>query len=230
VLLQTQSIFHQAALNFLGQAADPSQLIGESYDEQKMIPLHQARGEKYNLMDMYFNKMMLCCFFHRYPEGLAAADASRELLQNILATYTFAAYPFYDSLLALGHLPKATAKERVTLLRRVAANQKKLKKWSQHATANLLHKYLIVEAERLRLKGKLYLSVPFYDRAIALAREHEFFNEEGLACELAAIAHFHHKRADIGFQYLKDARYAYLKWGAQAKVEDIDRKWGAQGS
>jgi hypothetical protein len=51
---------------------------------------------------------------------------------------------------------------------------------------NFLHKYYLVEAERHRVLGNIVEAMELYDRAITLAKEHEYINEEALANELAA--------------------------------------------
>jgi PAS domain S-box-containing protein len=60
-------------------------------------------------------------------------------------------------------------------------------------------------------------------RAIQAAREQGFIQNEGLANELAArfyAARGFHKIADV---YLRDARYCYLRWGAEGKVRQLEQ-------
>ena len=89
---------------------------------------------------------------------------------------------------------------------------------------NYLHKFYLVEAERARVLGNESEAREYYDQAIDLAREHGYVNEEALANELAAKFYLALGRVRIASHYLRDAHYAYLQWGALAKVKDLETR------
>src|SRR6202790_5080715 len=62
-----------------------------------------------------------------------------------------------------------------------------------------------------------------YEQAIRSAHTNGFVNNEALANELAA--HFYAARGleKIAHAYLQDARYGYLRWGANGKVRQLDQ-------
>lgn len=66
------------------------------------------------------------------------------------------------------------------------------------------------------------MAIDYYKKAIALAKEHEYINEEALAHELVAKFYLALSQDKIAQVYMKDARYCYLRWGAKAKVNDLD--------
>ena len=90
---------------------------------------------------------------------------------------------------------------------------------------NYLHKFHLVEAERCRVLNQNGEAREHYDRAIELARENEYVNEEALASELAGRFYLARGNTKIAQVYLKDARYAYQRWGAVAKVQDLDNRY-----
>src|SRR5262249_7514079 len=65
----------------------------------------------------------------------------------------------------------------------------------------------------------------YYDRAIDLAREQGYVNDEALASELAAKFYLARGQARIAQHYFRDAHYAYLRWGALAKVQDLEARY-----
>jgi hypothetical protein len=77
---------------------------------------------------------------------------------------------------------------------------------------NYLHKFYLVEAERHRLLGEYLKAMDDYDRAIFLAKENEYINEEALAYELAAKFYLEWGKKKIAATYLTDAYYCYLRW------------------
>src|SRR5256885_2336033 len=62
-----------------------------------------------------------------------------------------------------------------------------------------------------------------YEQAIRSAHENGFVHNEAIANELAA--HFYAARGfeKIAHAYLQDARYGYLRWGADGKVRQLDQ-------
>ena len=64
-----------------------------------------------------------------------------------------------------------------------------------------------------------------YDKAIALAKENEYINEEALAHELAAKFYLEWGKEKIAKPYLIDAYYACAKWGAKAKIDHLEQRY-----
>lgn len=90
---------------------------------------------------------------------------------------------------------------------------------------NYLHKYHLVEAEKARVLGQFFEAEEFYERAIAGAAENEFIQEEALAYELAAKHYLARGREKIARTYMKEAHYCYDRWGAKAKVKDLEKRY-----
>jgi len=100
-----------------------------------------------------------------------------------------------------------------------------MKKWAYHAPMNHLHKYYLVEAELMQIKGSGNKASNYYDKSIELAKKHEYLNEEALANELAAKFYLSKGNEKIARVYIQKARFCYNKWGAIAKVKDLDEKY-----
>jgi predicted ATPase/signal transduction histidine kinase len=111
------------------------------------------------------------------------------------------------------------------ILEKVAAKQKKMRKWADNAPMNYLHKFYLVEAERHRVLGEKLEAIEFYDRAIAGAKENGYIQEEALANELAAKFYLEWGKETIAEAYLTKAYYGYARWGAKAKVEDLEQRY-----
>ncbi len=134
-------------------------------------------------------------------------------------------FNFYDSLTHLALYPDAPEPEQQRILEKVTANQEKMQLWAQHAPMNYLHKYYLVEAERARVLCNPSDARDYYDRAISLAKEHEYLNEEALAYELAARFYIARNIPHLARFYLVEAHYAYQRWGATAKVQHLETRY-----
>ncbi len=225
----TLAITHQVVLNLVNAPDDPGLLKGVAYDEESMLPIHSGTQDYTLVFCVYFTKLFLCFLSCDHLRAFEYAKKAREHLNVVLGSYAFGVYHFYDSLVCLALDPGHAPLTRRTLLLRVQRNQRKLRRWARHAPENYLQKYLLVEAERLRLLGKDEKATLVYDRAIKLAREHRFLSDEAHALELAGLFHLSRDNAKLAKSYLQEARYAYLKWGVHTKVRDLDRRHAELG-
>ena len=64
-----------------------------------------------------------------------------------------------------------------------------------------------------------------YEQAIRSAHENGFVHNEALDYELAARFYAARGFEDIAHLYLRNARYGYLRWGADGKVQQLDEMY-----
>ena len=173
-----------------------------------------------------YQKLVLQTLFEEYE---AARETVFEMI-NLMKTYKD---PFIDSLancyLSLALLAvcgQGSEGEKEEILTQVDDNQETLEKLARCAPPNYLHKYHLVEAERLRvLDGEPDAIMYHYDQAIALARESEFIHEEALADELAAKYLLSQGKNDAARAYLRSAMEQYEAWGAKRKVAHLKSRY-----
>ncbi|CAB1059082.1 Serine/Threonine protein kinase and Signal Transduction Histidine Kinase (STHK) with GAF sensor (EC [Olavius sp. associated proteobacterium Delta 1] len=218
-------IYHQTVLNLRGQSENPRILIGECYDETKMLSIHTEANDRTTLCNLYFNKLFLCYLFRDYSQAVEMADITESYLDGVIGTLVVPLFYFYDSLARLATCSKERISKRKGSLKRIGSNQKKMKKWAHHAPMNHLHKFYLVEAELHRILGQNDEAGDFYDQAIKLAKKNEFTNEEALANELAGRFYLERGKAVIARAYLQEALHCYKKWGALAKIKDLNERY-----
>ncbi|MFN6572130.1 AAA family ATPase [Dendronalium sp. ChiSLP03b] len=218
-------IYRQTILNLSGAVENPSRLIGEAYDEEKMLPIHLAANDVIGLLYSYVNKLHLCYLFYEFPQAVENSILAEKYLGGGTGQLVIPFFHFYDSLAQLAIYADADDSEQKRILDRVQANQEKMQDWAHHAPMNYLHKFYLVEAERYRILGQYLPAMDDYDRAITLAKENEYINEEALAHELAAKFYLEWNKQKIAQTYLTDAYYCYVRWGAKAKVDDLQQRY-----
>jgi diguanylate cyclase (GGDEF)-like protein len=218
-------LYHQGVLNLMGRAEHPCLLKGEAYDEETVLPRLFEANERAIILATYVHKLILSFLFQDYLQGVKYADIVDQYLDGAQGTILFPQMAFYDSLVRLALLTETTTRSDRAILARVAANQKKLKRWSRHAPMNYLHKFLLVEAERYRVLRKYTDAADSYDRAVRLAKENEYLSEEAVANELAAKFHLAKGNGTVARAYMLEGRYCYLRWGALAKVAHLDEHY-----
>ncbi|MBD2338818.1 AAA family ATPase [Calothrix sp. FACHB-156] len=216
-------IAQQLVLNLMGKSADPCCLVGEVYDEIAMQQKYLAAQEANSLSRLYTLKTWLGVLFGQEQQAVENAREAEKWIagsQGTLVTFVFC---FYQSLAELGIYPTASKSAQAKILQKVNKNLKRLKNWADYAPMTYLQKWYLVAAEKYRVLGQMSAAMEMYDRAIALAKENQFLHEEAIACELAAKFYLSWGKAKVAQVYMTDAYYAYLRWGAVAKVADLEK-------
>ncbi|MBL1201179.1 MAG: AAA family ATPase [Nostoc sp. GBBB01] len=219
------SIHRQSVLNLLGNVENPCCLIGEAYNEEKMLPLYREANDVMGIFYFYVSKLHLCYLFEKYPLALENAILAEKYLDGGRGQLITPLLYFYDSLTRLALYANASVLEQQSIMDKVRLNQEKMQQWTHHAPMNYLHKYYLVEAERCRIGGEYLEAIEFYDRAISLAKENEYLHEEALAQEVTAKFYLEWGKHKIAQSYLTDAYYSYVRWGAVAKVDDLVKRY-----
>lgn len=222
--LQLHSIHWQTALNLLN-SDDPCCLKGEAYNEESMLPVLKQTGNQLAIFYLHLEKLFLGYLFENYTLAWENAVYAEEYLNTVPAKFVATVFYFYSSLTALAIYPDKNQKEQQYILENVLSNQQKMKQWADNAPMNFLHKYYLVEAELKRVSGNKLEAMELYDRTIALAQEHDYIHELALANELAAKFYLQWGKQKFAQSYLIDAYYGYLRWGASAKLQDLQRRY-----
>ncbi|MEG4499778.1 AAA family ATPase [Microcoleus sp. F10-C6] len=198
-------------------------LIGDAYDERAMIPKHHQDNDLCAIALAYFYKLLLAYCFGNYT---AALDHSAQVKQHLMAISGLMLIPIFHFYTALSHLalfPTQSEIEQAEFLALVETHQTILQQWAQNAPINHQHKWYLVEAEKYRVLGNKAEAIEYYDRAIIGAKANEYIQEEALANELAAKFYLDWGKVRIAAEYMTNAYYGYARWGAKAKVADLER-------
>jgi PAS domain S-box-containing protein len=222
-VLDLHHAYWQVVLNLIGRSDDPCLLVGDNYNENEKISLYLETNNQNGLFEIYFNKFTLCYLFQKYSEAVEYSALAEKYIDSGIGTHTVPIFYYHDSLVQLAVFSDSLDEQRKYILKKVKANQEKIRRWADYAPINYLHKFYLVEAERARVLGNDNEARECYDRAITLADENEYLNDEALAYELAARFYLARNQKHVARHYLQDAHYAYQLWGAVAKVKDLER-------
>jgi predicted ATPase/serine/threonine protein kinase len=117
--------------------------------------------------------------------------------------------------------PKGS-RELQDILHNVNENQKALRWCARVGPMNYKYKYQLVKAEVWSLLGKHAKAMDLYEKAIRGAVRNMFTMDEGIAKELAGEFYCCRNKHNFGAGYIRDAYYAYLRWGATRKVRYLE--------
>ena len=191
----------------------------------------------------WIRKLQTRFFAGDYSSALDAAERARHLLWTSAAMFETAEYHFYAALaqaascdpLFLGHsgpAPKyfteapVDQSSQLTEYRKhvaaLTAHHKQLGVWAENCPENFENRVALVGAEIARIEDRELDAQCLYETAIRSARTNGFLHNEAVAYELAARFYAARGFDEIARFYLRNARYAYLRWGADGKVRQLD--------
>jgi PAS domain S-box-containing protein len=155
----------------------------------------------------------------------AAADASskaRSLLWISRSHFETAEFWFYGALSHAASWDFAPSDEKQQHFEALKAHFDQLNIWAQNCPENFGTRATLVAAEIARIEDRDLDAMGLYEQAIRAAHANGFIPNEALAYE--AAARFYAARGFERFadSYLREARYSYLRWGANGKVHQLD--------
>jgi PAS domain S-box-containing protein len=218
-------IWAQYICNLQGKSIDPKIIDGEIFHKQEILPRLIETNNLGSLYALYINSCCLHYLFKDYETAVNYSELAEQNAGGIVGLFPANYNVFYQSLALLAVYPSKQPDEQQQILAKVNANQVQLKDWADHAPMNYLHKWQLVEAEKARVLDQSWSAGEFYELAIKGAKEQRYLSEASLAYELAAEFYFSRGMDKFGETYLKEARYGYLRWGAKAKVKDLERRY-----
>ncbi|WP_193196639.1 ATP-binding sensor histidine kinase [Nostoc sp. MG11] len=222
-------ILKQMILDLTSELENNCYLEGESFNE---LMMQKVAGNNTATFFAYLAKTIVYYYFNIYIQSVENAKLAQKYEAAVAGTVHLAQYTFYQSLALLAlhqyQFSESTSNNETDFreaLEKVEANQKQLQKWAFHAPVNNQHKYDLVEAEKARVLGQTLVAMEYYDRAIRGANSSGYTQEETLAYERAAEFYLTLGRNEFASLYMMKAYYGYVRWGAIAKVKDLESRY-----
>lgn len=158
----------------------------------------------------------------------AAVDASlnaQRLLWTSPGFFETAEHHFFSALARAALIDSAANDSRRQHVESLTVHRRQHEAWAQHCPENFENRRLLIDAEIARVEGRELDAERLYEEAIRSARENGFVHNEAIAHELASRFYAARGLTTVADAYLRSARHAYLRWGADGKVRDLDRRF-----
>ena len=199
-----------------------------SFDDEKFDELqferHLASNPTFALPEFWYcsRKVQARFFAADYATAVDVSFRAQQLVYTSPSQLETADFCFYGALSHAAYLNSASPDQKPQHFAALAAHHRQLRIWAEHCPENFENCAALVGAEIARLDGRILDAEQLYERAIRSARENGFIHNEALANEVAARFYLGRGFEKIAYAYLQDARYGYLRWGATAKVQQLD--------
>jgi len=218
-------IWRQCSLNLLGQNEDPCRLVGESFNEDEMTAVYRETNNRSSLLHVHTAKGILNYLFGDDETAIACLSEAEQYWTAGLGSIVNVTRILFHSLSLLAVYDRASEGDRAAYRAKIEQNQAQLQRWASAAPENYQHKWELVEAERARVFGDPLRAMESYDRAIAAALKINYNHDAAVARECAMRFYLARGHETIARAYALDAHYAYLQWGAKAKVAQFEQQY-----
>jgi predicted ATPase/signal transduction histidine kinase len=175
----------------------------------------------------YFIHTFACFYQYLFEDFQQAAFYLKKARKNrldVVGMQISTDYVFLNILITLAQKTAATPPEP-RVMQVLQKEIGKLAGWAAQCPQNFAHKHLLAAAEIARVEGRRSQAQDLYDEAIDAAQKNGFIHHQAVAAECAARFYLEHKKTRIAQVYLGQAHHLYAKWGALAKVKQLEEKY-----
>lgn len=212
-------IGYQVVLNLLGKYSKDILIIsGDIFVEERDTPIIFERKYLLHTFCFYMYKTILCVLFRHKDKAMEYSTKAIEVVHGAIGTLFVAEICFWRCVTLLENFSTLDEAGRSEIEERI----KQLRNWSVLASSCFQHKLDLVSAMHAKVVLKDFLmAVDIFDKAIAEAKENGYIHEAAFANELAAELFLERKKDRIAADYLYEAYYCYMRWGALAKLNHL---------
>ena len=160
--------------------------------------------------------------FGDYRSAAAEADGFRKLAH--MGSASDVALAWYIAALSYScHFDDAPPEELGLLRDKIAELEEHHRVWERRCAETFRNRRALISAEAARIDGRDGEALRLYEEAITTSRKDGFAHNEAIAAELASRFCRMRGLHTVADAYLQRSRACYQRWGAEAKVEQLDR-------
>jgi PAS domain S-box-containing protein len=215
-------LYDQFLAGLQGLTRGPSSIEDDTCEEVET--LDQFRSVSYVSGPFYYWTLkQIAAYFAGLPEEALDHAEKARALQGSLFTTIIAVQHFYHAIILAALHPRMSRERRTESARTLDGILGRLAGWARNGPESFLCLHALASAEKARIEGRDLEAMRAYEEAAASAHAQGLLHFESLACELAARFYLDRGFDKNAYVHLRDARAGYSRWGAHAKVAQLDR-------
>ncbi|SEM92544.1 Predicted ATPase [Stigmatella aurantiaca] len=218
-------IYQRYVQQLRGHSLSFGTLSGEGFDEQA-FEARLTSGRMPPLRCMYWIVKLQSRFMcGSWGEAREAAGRAAGLLGSMMGSILIKDYHFFSALTLAACFDEEAPGQQQQSLQAIRSHHQQLVEWAEQCAENFRALERMVAGELARLEGRGDEATCAYEEAICAARERGAIHCVALASELAANFWRTRKASIVSHAFAREARAAYLRWGARGKVQHLDAQW-----
>lgn len=200
-------------------------LSDQEFDEQEYV--ERYRGNPFFTMFHAVARLQLCYLLGEYREALEISRSACLIAHHLSGTMWPVVFDFWNGLTLAANYSEVFEDERDACLAEITEAQTSLAKLAENCPENFLCHSLLLAAEIERITNRQLTALDFYERAIRYADETGNVQHQALANELYARFWFSREQNQIAAVFLAKAEAAYNRWGAIAKLKELEGRYAS---
>lgn len=214
-----------ALIRFLrGLTSDFVPIVDDGSDEGQLEKhLKEKSHLSFAASCYWIYKLQASVFAGDYRTAVNSAMKAQELLWATKSFLETAEYHFYGALARAGACDTVSDDQRREHIDALYDHYKQIVVWKDHCEEHFASWAILVAAEMARVEGRALDAEHLYDEAVGLARKNGVIQTEAIANESAARFYAARGLEAISRLYLHNAKDCYLRWGADGKVQQLER-------
>jgi PAS domain S-box-containing protein len=154
--------------------------------------------------------------------AIEAAERAKPLLWSARCHIQTGTFRFYYALALFGAMRSVPTALPETFQEQLKASFTALRTLADSAPHTYTHKHTLISAELAGAEGRDLEAMRLYEQAIRAALENGFIQDSAVGAERAADFFARRGLEKIAHSYRCEARELYCRWGASAKVAQLD--------
>ena len=216
-------LFRQTINNLVVENGKPDILKGDIYDESILDASEVTKENEIYFQNLYIVKLYLALVFNNTDNAKKYAQQAEQFHETVKGTSLYSLFYFFRSL-AIADSSINTPVKR-PILKQFRKDIKELRRAQKLAPQYNRHKTLLLQAEYCYLKGEMENAKIFYDKALTAATENGMINDVAFCWERAGQFFLNTKQDLLAVFYLQNAYTTYKRWGAMAKVKQMEKRY-----
>jgi predicted ATPase/class 3 adenylate cyclase len=213
-------LFHQSVVNLIEETDQPDILCGEIFNEAEMDIAEVTKSNEIYFQNLYLQKLDLALIFNLQANAKKYATIVEKYQESVKGTTLYPLFYFYRSLLITDISPNSISKK--TVLKQVKKDIKEIRKYEKYCPADYSHKIFLLQAEYKYLEGDNEEAKILYDKALKAATQINITSDLAYTWERAGRFFLNTKQDLLANFYLQNAYRVYKRWGAQAKLKQME--------
>jgi predicted ATPase/transcriptional regulator with GAF, ATPase, and Fis domain len=223
-LAAAQELFLNWARALQGQTRDTLSLSHASFDEGEYVSTYGA--DVFCMAFYYAAKLHLGVTFEECGPALEAARKARREAWRGEGTLWPPYVDFWSGLAMASLYRDASEEDQRSYWSELVRTRESLQVLAENCPENFRCFWLLLTAEMKRMEGHPGEAAELFEQAIGYARQTQSLQNEARANELCARLWLGRERDTLAAHYMSEAHRCYSAWGAAAKVQDLEARYG----
>ena len=214
-------------MNLSGEILDPGSLDYPECDERQAAAYFESNVTSTCGTFYHATTRLALHYYNEEYRAAAAVATGPKITAEVIAdpTYNVTVYTFFTCLAILAATRDMGDAERKRLEKVYAAGKKKIAKWAGCSEKNFGVMLFLLSAEEAGLAGRQQDAIRAYSHAIQAAAEMDSLFYESLCNERCAKYWLAVGEDRIARVYMQEAAFLYDRWGAAAKVKQLQQRY-----